>query len=195
MTPRLTLVTAPVAEPVTLAEAKSHLRVEHSDDDQYIDALITVAREWAESFTRRAFITQTWDLVLDHFPHVITVPLPPLQSVTAASFTHVDTAGTTTQVTSTVYTVDTDSEPGRVYEAYGQSWPSTRDIQNAVRCRFVAGYGDAATDVPAPIRHAIKILVSQWYEHREPVVINMTPATVPMTVHALLYPYQVPVGF
>lgn len=195
MIPRLTLVTAPAKEPITLAEAKSHLRVEHTEDDQYIETLISVARQWAEGFTRRAFVTQTWDLVLDDFPHVIEVPLPPLQSVTAASFTHIDTDGTTTQVPTVRYTVDTDSEPARIHESYGQTWPSTRDIANAVRCRFVAGYGDDEANVPAPIRHAIKILVAQWYEHREPVVMNMTPATVPMSVHALLYPYQVPVGF
>ena len=120
--------------------------------------------------------------------------MPPLQSVTAAAFTHVDTAGNTTQVSTSVYTVDTDSEPGRVYEAYSQTWPSTQEQPNAVRCRFVAGYG-AASAVPAPIKQAIKILISQWYEFREPVIVGGTPSVVPMTVEALLRPYQVSVGF
>ena len=126
-----TLVTAPTVEPVTLAEAKAHVNAEeHHDDDDYIQTLITVAREWCENFTRRAFNTQTWDVFLDRFPSagdVIELPLGKLQSVTDTGFTYVDTDGNTTQVSTAVYTVDTDSEPGRVYLAYNQSWPSIRD--------------------------------------------------------------------
>ena len=64
------LTSAPATEPVSLAEAKLHLRVETvmTDDDTLIQALITAARQTAESITRRAFITQSWKLVLDQFP-------------------------------------------------------------------------------------------------------------------------------
>lgn len=190
----LTLVTPPTIEPITLDDAKRHLRVSHSDEDGHILALITAAREWAENFTRRAFITQTWTLTLDRFPVVFCVPKPPLQSVTAASFTY-NLGGVATQVPTSVYAVDTDSQPGRVYEAYGQSWPTPRIIENAVSMRFVAGYGDAESDVPAPIRHAIRLMVSHFYEMREPTIVGTSIASVPMSVENLLYPYQVPVGF
>jgi len=64
----LTIVTPPAEEPVTLTEAKNHLRVDLSDDDSLISALIVAAREHAEAITRRAFITQTLKLSLDAFP-------------------------------------------------------------------------------------------------------------------------------
>lgn len=190
----LTLVTAPAAEPITLEDAKRHLRIDDPDEDGHILTLITAARTWAENFTRRAFITQTWDLVADRFPAEFHVPRPPLQSVTAAAFTY-DLAGTHTQVSTSVYVVDTDSEPGRVHEAYGQSWPTPRVIQNAVRLRFVAGYGDDPEDVPEQIRHAVRLMVGHFYEMREPVIVGSTVASVPWSAEALLLPYQVPVGF
>lgn len=190
----LTLVTAPAVEPITLDDAKRHLRVDESDEDGHILALISAARAYAENFTRRALITQTWDATFDGFPRVFSIERPPLQSVTAASFTY-DLNGTMTQVPTAVYTVDTDSEPARVYESYGQSWPTPRIIQNAVRMRFVAGYGDSPEDVPEPIRHAIRLMVSHMHEHREPVVAGVSLASVPMSIEYLLMPYQVPVGF
>ena len=64
----LTLVTAPASEPVSLAEAKAHLRIEAADDDSLIGALITAARQSAEAHMRRALMSQTWRLSLDRFP-------------------------------------------------------------------------------------------------------------------------------
>lgn len=190
----LTLVTAPAVEPITLDDAKRHLRVDHSDEDGHILGLIASARNWAENYTRRAFITQTWAATYDGFPRVFHVERPPLQSVVAASFTY-DYDGTHTQVPTSVYDVDTDSEPGRVYEAYGQSWPTPRIIQNSVRLRFVAGYGDAPEDVPAQIRHALRLMVSHFHENREPVIVGASVVDVPMSAEYLLKPYQVSVGF
>lgn len=159
------LVTAPAKEPLTLEEVKGHLRLTHGDHDTLLGALIQGAREWAEAFTHRALITQTWDLYLDGFPSVIEVQKPPLQSVTAASFTYVDSDGDTTQVPTSVYTVDTDATPGRVYPAYNQVWPVPRDQPKAVVMRFVAGYGDDEGDVPEPLRTAMKLHVENLYDH------------------------------
>lgn len=191
----LKLVTAPTTEPIDIDEAREHLRVDIADDDLYIESLIVVARTWAENFTRRAFITQTWDLQLDCFPRYFELPRAPLQSVVEAAFTYIDGNGSSTQVPTSVYDVDAKSEPGRVYPAYGQVWPTPRAHPAAVNLRFVAGYGDAVSDVPQPIRHALLLLVGQWYEQREPVVIGTISTEVPMTVQSLLYPYQMTVGF
>lgn len=184
----LTLVTAPAEEPVALADAKLHMRVDDSDENALITTLIAAARKWCENHTRRQFVTATYDWTLDRFPCVLRVPRPPLASVT--SITYVDTAGTTQTVDSDDYRVDIATAPGRITEAYSASWPSTRSVTNAVTVRFVAGYGDAA-DVPESIITAIKIMVAHWYEHREPVMPGLSISSVPMSVTSLLSPYRI----
>ncbi len=183
----LTIVTEPTLEPVELADVKSHLSVEVSDDDTMISNFITAARRWCEHFTRRAFITQSWKLVLDKFPAEFRVPLPPLQSVT--SITYIDTDGNTQTLASSVYTVDIDSEPGRIVEAYQQSWPTTRDVVNAVTVTYKAGYGAASTNMPGELKLAIKMLVGHYYENREAFVAAPL-REVPMASEHLLWPLR-----
>ena len=193
----LKIVTEPTAEPITTAEAKAHLRVDIADDDTLIAALVKAARRWCEEATNRAFVTQTWDLRLDHFPGwgswrgpyadlasvEILVPISPLASVT--SITYVDTDGTSQTLATAKYTVDSASEPARIVPAYGESWPDTRDVPNAVTVRFVAGYG-AATAVPERIKAAIKLMVASLYENREPVNIGNIVTPIEFTLSALL---------
>lgn len=179
------LVTGSTAEPLTIDEAKDHLRVTGAERDALIEALIKAARQWCESYTHRALITQIWDGYLDGFPSVIELPYPPLQSVTAASFTYVDTDGNTTQVTETVYTVDTAREPGRVYEAYNQWWPTARQIPKSISIRFVAGYGAAGSSVPEPLRQAMRLELENLYDH------SGTSAELRTAAEALAGPYIV----
>ena len=193
----LSLVTAPTAEPVSLDEAKTHLRVTGNDEDLLIDALIKAARQHVEGrdgWLNRALITQTWDLFLDCFPKSselpIVVPLPPLQSIT--SITYLDGAGASQTWVVTDYTVDAKSEPGRITPAYGKSYPSTRNVMNAVTVRFVAGYGGPVA-VPGPLKLALGALVAHFYEHREPIILTGgggSPVPIPMHVEALLMPYR-----
>lgn len=187
----LVLVSAPATEPVSLTEAKLHLRVDSTADDSLITALITAAREYVEAFTGRALITQTWDYILDAWPSgdEIVIPLPPLQSVT--SVTYRDSDGNTSTVSSSTYTVDTDSEPGRVVLLTGYTWPSTTLYAvGGVRVRFVAGYGDNASDVPQALRQAMLLLVGHWYENREDATTaNVRP--IPLGAQMLMWPYRV----
>lgn len=187
----LTLVTAPAAEPITLVEAKAHLRVDIADDDSLITALITAARQHVEVITRRALITQTWDLTLDTWPDggAILMPLPPLQSVT--SITYKDSAGTVYTMPATDYIVDKAEEPGRIVLAYGKTWPSvTLYPAGAITVRFTAGYG-AASAVPQAIKQAILLLVGHWYESREAVVGGAVQREIPFAVEALLWSFRV----
>lgn len=182
----LKIDTAPAEEPITLAEAKSHIRVDIAEDDLDIILLTKAARLHSEMFTRRSFVTTTWKMTLDYFPHhgIIRMPRPPLASVT--SIKYVDTDGTQQTLAASEYAVDTQSEPGRITEAFGVSWPSTRVEANAVEIVFVAGFG-LAVDVPEDIKHAIKLLVGHWYENREDVTINAFPRRLPMAAESLLY--------
>ena len=193
-----TVTTAPAVEPITLAEAKDYAKVEVSTDDQLINSLITSARLYVENFTRRALNTQTITMRIDWgFPNVIEL-LPDLQSVTAASFTYVDSDGVTTQVPTATYTVDTASDPGRIYRAFNQTWPTVRLQRQSISVVFIVGYGAsgetpeaARTAVPEPIRTAIKMMVNHTYENRNPHVVTIggTIVNVPKTVDTLLLPY------
>lgn len=182
---------APEDEPLTLEEAKAHLRVEHSDEDSYIGALISVARQVAEEFTRRVFVTQTWELRLDRFPDSsecpIYVSLPPLQSVTSISY--LDTEGVTQVWSALEYIVDSKSEPARITPAYGKTWPTVRNQISPITIRYEAGYGDAE-DVPQAIKQAMYLIIGHLYERREASIVGAQPFELPMGPQFLLMPYR-----
>jgi uncharacterized phiE125 gp8 family phage protein len=189
----LILVTAPTVEPVSLVEAKAHLRVDIDDDDTLIAGLVTAAREYVERICRPqlALITQTWRLVLDDYPgNTIELRPYPLQSVT--SIKTVDEAAAEATISSADYVVDTSSSPGRVRLKSSASWPST-DLQelNGFQVTFVAGFGDLGASVPQAIRQAMLLLLGHWYENREPqITTGAVPASLAFTVQALLGPWR-----
>lgn len=191
----LVISSEPAAALVSTADMKAHLRVDFSDDDDLIDSLVTVATKIAEAITGRAFISQTWKLYADDFgsSDTIKIPKPPLQSIT--SIEYYDTAGSLQTWSSSEYEVDTISERGRVKVADGYSFPSLDNRINATIITFVAGYGDASTDVPTPIIEAVKQIVNHLYENRSPVATSFgAPAfaiNVPKTADWLLTPYRV----
>lgn len=155
----LTLITAPTVEPVTATEAKAHLRVDTTDDDTYITALIKAARQHGEDFTRRALILQTWELILDAWPSddTIVIPLPPLRSIVSVKYK--DSDGTESTLAASEYIVNTGEEPGKVVLGYGKTWPSdTLYPTRAITVRFKAGYAvsftaNATTDVLTATGH------------------------------------------
>lgn len=158
---RLALVTGPVSEPVSVAEAKEQARVEHELESALWSRWIQAAREEAESTLDRALLPQTWILTLDEFRDIIELPRPPAVSATIA---YRDGSGEWQDLDEELYDVDVDGEPGRITPV--SSWPATGDYYGAVKVTFVAGYADAAA-VPARIKHAICWLASWWNEHRE----------------------------
>jgi uncharacterized phiE125 gp8 family phage protein len=187
----LTLITPPAHMPVSTAEVGEHLRL---DEPQLlvVDVLIGAATDYLdgpEGVLNRALITQTWDLKLDCFPwaHVgwssvagsayvhdcIKIPLPPLVSVTHVKY--IDPDGIEQTWPTTEYTVDVPN--GQIYLAYGKSYPSTRDVPNAITVRFVAGY--SVEMLPPADKLLVLALVAHWHEHREPVVVGQAPAQVP----------------
>jgi uncharacterized phiE125 gp8 family phage protein len=179
------LNTAPTVEPISLVDTKMHLRVSHTNEDSLIERQITLARNYVESVVHQQLITATWTLYLDAFPAIIRPPLPPLQSVTHLKY--YDTDNTLTTLTeNTDFTVDLKTEPARIEPEYGTSWPSTRDRFNAVELKYVAGYGDAATDVPERYVQAVLLLVANWYENREPILIGTIQADLAKSINDLL---------
>lgn len=201
----LAVTTGPATEPVSTADAKTHLRVDTSDEDSYIDALVVAARKKVEESLQRALITTQFTMYLDAFPAdiifvpnlsyhdydpAVRLPRSPVQSVDAIKY--IDTEGTQQTLAASKYRTDLKSLVPRITAAYAETWPTTRPVMNAVEIDFTAGYGDNATDVPEPIIHAIKIMISTWYDQgRSGVILNGTAQSIPMTADFLLGPYRV----
>lgn len=184
------LVTAPVLRAVELAEAKQHMRIDHTNDDQYIEALCIVACDKAEKYLRRKLITQTWKGYLDDWPegNSIILPFGKVQgNVTHVKYT--DTDSTQTTWSATEYNTDNYSDPGRVVLEYGYTWPNeSLHPQNPIEIQWVCGYGDTGESVEPMIIHAIKIMIADMYENREDVLIGQ-PSIKLNTVKALLFPH------
>jgi uncharacterized phiE125 gp8 family phage protein len=185
----LRLQSAPTEEPISLEEALAQCKVDTRDEDALFTTWIKSERQRLEEEYGRAFVTQTWDWQLDAFPgcnEPLIVPRPPLVSVSSISY--LDSAGALQVMSTSKYSVDTVSDPGRICLAYGESWPLTRPVPAAVSIRFVAGYGAAAA-VPDPIRRALLLLVEDARNHRGRVVTG-TIVNVMATVEALMAPYK-----
>lgn len=184
----LTQSTPPASEPLTLTEAKTHLRVSGSTEDALITSLISAAREMAEAYTSRQFITATYTMKIEDFPvgeGPISLPRTPLGSV--SSVTYLSTTGTSTTLSTDVYEVLSDNTRASIVLKPGQSWPNTRTEQReAVTITFTAGYGAATTDVPESARAAMLLIVGTLFDNRESVVIGTISSTLPLGVNALL---------
>jgi uncharacterized phiE125 gp8 family phage protein len=196
----LTITTPPTAEPVTLDEAKAHLRVDGTAEDAYITALIQAARAWVESWTTRQLVQAEYRWQIDRFPHksqeALRLPRAPVASVD--SIEYVDGGGTTQ--TFTDYQADLAVEPGIILPDTNSQWPSVQtDKLNAVTVTFTAGYApddsqsptDPAGNVPQGLKHAIMLLVGHWFEHRLSVGREGDAASMPQAVHFLCAPYRV----
>lgn len=185
----LTRTTQPAVEPVTLTEAKAHLRVDTSDDDTYIGTLVTAARQWVEEYLDRTLVNTQWTMRLDAFPHEIELPRPPIASsgtVTAVTLTYTLGDDSTTTLAASEYRVDRQSTPGVVRQLRAGSWPANLDDYNAVAVTWWAGYGATGASVPAAIRHAILMLVGHWYEMRSSVLTGSISKEIEFGVKSLL---------
>lgn len=208
-TNRLAQIVAPAVEPVTLADLKSWLRVDITDDDSLITDLGIAARELVEDITGRRLINQTWAMFADEFPtsrpsvrsqvlnamnliqlpfvdRDIEIPLGPCTGITALKTT--DANGVTTTFDPANYVVDTKSEPARLVLKDTSDWPDpTVGLQEAISIEvdFTLGYGADGSAVPSRLKTAIKMLTAHWYNNREPVSdLKLSP--VPDSVDALL---------
>lgn len=213
----LKLITAPADDPVSLEEAKAHLRVDFTDDDSSIEIYLAAAIAAVQKVTGRVLIDQTWDLYLDEFPcrhnihhlrrhhsrsrhnSAIEIPLPPLIEVQGVFY--LDSTGTEQQFSASNYIVDTVHEPGSISLASGKAWPSSQCIANSVRVRFRAGYLDNSSPqvaaVPFGIKASILLFLGVLYANREQVVVNDTRVMaieLPWGADQLLAPYVVDFG-
>ena len=184
----------PAEEPITLVEAKAHLRVDFADEDGYINTLIVTGRKFCEQYTNRVFITQTWRQNLDWFPNVIKLKVNPIVSLT--SLKYIDTTENQVTITDNADNFQKDflSDVGSIHEGLVNAFPSVGNTINPIEIITVCGYG-AAADVPDDIKHAIKLMVSHLYENRDSVNVVVGGLTqqieLPDSVKHLLAHYRV----
>lgn len=207
----LKLITAPVNEPVLLADLKNFLRIDTSADDAMLTDFIKAATRIIERYTNRKLITQTWAFFMDNFPFsnrfdslaegvtegalsqyiftqsYISVPLFPLQSVTHLKT--YDDSNTDYTMDSSDYFVDVSSEPGRLSLTNNSTWPATvlRPVKG-VEIQFVCGYGANPTDVPFELRHAIMQTAGVFYSNRG---CAESEDAIPKSTLALINAYRV----
>ena len=186
----LALVTPPALEPIALADAKAHLRVDGTAEDILIGSLILTSRLHIEAALGLALITQSWQVTLDSFPPgpALTLPLQPVRAVTSIRTIAAD--GTTTPLPAAATQLD-PGPPPRIVRT-GASWPFITAATGGVVIAFTAGFGPSPTDVPQPIRQAMLMLVAHWYEHRDPIEIGQPDTAIPKAVSVLLTPYRGP---
>lgn len=185
----LKTLSRPVVEPVSLAEAKSHCRVDGTQDDGYIQGLISSAREWVESYMDETIIHTQYVMKLDQFPAEITLPRPPMATAgttTAVAITYtVDSSGQTATLSTSQYRVDRDSMPGTLRPLYGEVWPPHLMDYNSITVTWWGGRHSDASDVPQRIKTAILWLVGMWYERRM-AADQVSLSEIPFGVKSLL---------
>ena len=198
------LIAAPAAEPVTLAEAKAWLRVDTTDEDTAISALIASARENVEATTQRRLMAQDWRIVLDRWPFarggdgsldalwigrcapVMDVRLPLAPVSTVAAMRVYDASGQPQPIPNNVWRLVGAPDRARLY--FSSAPPQPGLPAGGIEIDVASGYG-AEADVPAALRQAILLLVADWYQNRGDAEAG-SPGTPPTRVAALLAPFR-----
>lgn len=192
------LIAGPASEPVTLTEAKMHLRLAvdaagaeaYTNEDSRINVIISTARQMVEAYSRRQLINQTWNVYLDRFPSCVNIilPLSPVSDV--ASIAYTDANGDAATFTDFAF----DDYADRIRLNYGESWPTIYP-QSDVIVQCTCGYGASADDVPESFKQAMLLIIGDLYRNTEESVIIGSGRTadiqrVPLGVSALLAPYR-----
>ena len=199
----VTVKTAPPVEPVTLAEARSHLRLVASGspashpDDTYVERLIAAARNNAEGYMGRTIIETEYEWKFNQFPSLDASLVFPRDTVLSVqSIAYIDDNGDSQSFTD--YSTSFADYKSIIVPSYGNEWPVVRGHLNDITITFKAGYAadssptDYRANVPEAIKQAILLLVGHFYENREQVMTDVRPEQLPMGFQWLLHPYRVP---
>ena len=186
----LVMTSGPLAEPVSVADAKAHMRIDSTAEDALIASLIVTSRLHIEAALGLALLTQAWSYFVDAWPRSreIVLPLKPVQAVAIVRVWAQD--GTSRTVSADTFTLDGEGTPPRLVLSRSAAPPAPGRSASGIEIAFDAGYGDAGADVPAPIRQALLLLVAHWFENREPHRANAPDTEIPHMISALLALYR-----
>ena len=177
----------PMAEPITLAEAKAHLRLDTGDEDLLLSALIRTAREYLESQTGLCLIDRLLRLYLDDWPEtkVIQIARGPVQTIEMVTVYEVD--GTPVEVDAAGYVLDGAARPARLILP---ERPATGRALNGIEIDFIAGFGESGADVPDTLKRALLLHVAAMFELRGVLAPEDQPGAVPPGYDRLVAPYR-----
>jgi len=180
---RIQVVTPPTTEPLTLSEVKSHLRIDGNYDDALLNSCITSARMYFESQCEISIASQELLLALDSFDDIVYLPRGPVQSVEDISYS--DSENDLDSMADWIE--DLVSNPARITPAFGQSWPATAEVVNAVQVSYTTGYTTPSM-VPKLLKSGMLFYVAHLYENRS-AVTDGDLKEVPMAVESIIQQY------
>lgn len=184
------LISLPAELPITLADAKLHLRVEGGDEDVLINSLIAAAVNHLDGWSgilKRCLITQTWAVFADKFSQKIRLPLVPIGSIVSVKYKNSSDVETIIDALSYDFFEDSLGAVLRFKNSF--ALPTDLAEIRALRIEFTAGY-DLADAVPASIKAALLLMIGHAYENREGVVVGTISSELPLGVYSLLSPYR-----
>ena len=183
------VITPASAYPVSLTEAKSHLKVDTTADDTYITSIIKAATQLSEEYTNRFFIDTVIDQTCSDFAQLQTLFKSKVSAV--AHVKYYDNDNSLQTLSATIYDTQLQYEPSQIQLAENQSFPSITKRNDAVVARYTVGYGSSSSDVPEIIKQAILLTIGNFYQNRNSVVIGRIATELPMNVKWLLDTYKV----
>jgi uncharacterized phiE125 gp8 family phage protein len=185
------IITPAANYPVTLAEAKEHLRVDHTDEDSSIWTMISAATVYVENYTGLSLIARTVEARYEKLGNLL-LPSSPIISITSI---------TTSEgvMETTVYDL-VKGKPPHITLKKDQRWPVVDD--RSIYVRYVAGYEDSgaspqdlADNIPTPLKQSVLLMVGNMYENRENVaLVNGGKYEANPTIKYLMNPYRVNMG-
>lgn len=172
-----------MAEPLTTAEAKAHLRVTSDHEDDLIDSYVAAAREWVEDYTGHILVQRevtdsfsAWGdyLTLRYQPITVDDPTPTL------TVTYHDAEGDETEYAGRV--IRDQRYPWTIHAPYGDEFPTLGD-NGTIAVTYTAGYAEG--EVPEKFRQAVRILISGMHVNRGSI-----PEETAQTARFLLRSYR-----
>ena len=185
------VVTAATENPITLTEAKTHLKVDTTADDTFITNLIKSATSSAQEYTNRFFIQTTIQQVGDKWEDISNLFKSPVLSVT--NIKYVDPDGTLQTLNTDIYFLDDVNKPARIGLKPNQSYPQIIDRLNAVQVNYIVGLAAGPDEVDEGIRQALLLTIGNWYQNRQAVVTGTIATELPMNAKFLLDQYKIQV--
>jgi uncharacterized phiE125 gp8 family phage protein len=209
------LINAPATELLTVDEAKSHLNYSSNSKDDEIERMIKAFRQAIERYLKRALITQEWKVYYDCWHDELKIPFgnlkiveaveaieadpdadPPVEAVAAVNgsvvINYYDVYGQLQPLDEDIFFwVDNKIDPAKIVRKYEAIYPQLQyGRPNAIEISFTCGYGDSASDVPEDIIHALKVMLTDYFEHKGSIVVEKGVAKIPDHITGLLHDYK-----
>jgi len=183
------LLQGPVMEPLTLQQVKDHLKIDGTNEDPYLTGLAITARISLERYLNRVLITQRYTAFYNRWHGQMEIPFPPLQSIDQVRY-YDGTGELQVLDEDGFYWIVDSTDPARIVRKFDSVYPELQDGRPAsILIDFTCGYGDPE-DVPEDLKHAMKLIITDYYENRGSIVIGQVNK-IPSHIIALAHSYKI----